>query len=77
MPSTKSTPSKGVYPMSPTDFRVLCTALGFTAMAMQGDITRKENAGRARSFARLIEEFCRTSMPEAFENAAGENASNS
>jgi hypothetical protein len=55
-------------PMTPTDLRVLCTALGFTAVVMKSETTpRKEGARRAREFARLIEEFCRETVPEAFE----------
>jgi hypothetical protein len=56
--------------MTPTYLRVLCTALGFTAVVMHGGrVPKKEAAGRATEFAALIEEFCRASAPEAFEHA--------
>ena len=56
------------------DLRVLCTALGFTAVVMQGGTPpKKEGAGRAAQFAGLIEEFCRASVPEAFEATEKEN----
>ena len=58
--------------MTTIDLRVLCTALGFTAVVLQGEkIPRKLGALRATTFATLIEEFCRSSVPEAFP-AAGE-----
>lgn len=53
--------------MKPRDWRVLCTALGFTAVVMQGGRMSKTEGGlRATKFAGLIEEFCRVSLPEAF-----------
>ena len=53
--------------MSPTDLRILCLALGFTAVAMQGEETSpKEGHRRAVDFAKLIEDFCRISLPDAF-----------
>ena len=55
------------------DLRVLCNALGFAAMAVQGDAGLKEGAFRARGFARLIEEFCRTSIPEAFSDEVAQS----
>ena len=60
--------------MNAGDFRVLCAALGFTAVAMRGGrLPKKDVALRASVFARLIEEFCRTVVPEAFEETGGEN----
>jgi hypothetical protein len=54
--------------MNPTDLRVLWAALGFTAVVMQGGrLPKAEGAKRAQAFAKLIEEFCRISVPEAFE----------
>ncbi|HEU0118286.1 MAG TPA: hypothetical protein VFR09_06600 [Alphaproteobacteria bacterium] len=64
--------------MSPTDIRLLCTALGFTAVVMQGDkISSAEAPSRAAGFAELIEAFCRVNVPEAFEETIEEaNAQN-
>jgi hypothetical protein len=60
---------------TPTNLRVLYTALGFTAVVMQGGtLPKKEGARRATQFAGLIEEFCRASVPEAYEAAEKENA---
>lgn len=66
--------------MTLTDLRLLCTALGFTAVVMQGgEIEKKDGALRATGFANLIEEFCRVSFPEAYardvkmENKNGED----
>jgi hypothetical protein len=54
--------------MTPIYLRVLCTALGFAAVVMQGGtLPKKEGARRAAQFAALIEEFCRATVPEAFE----------
>lgn len=56
--------------MNPTDLRILCTALGFTAVVMQGGKpSKKEGAVRATGFASLIEEFCRSALPDVFEAA--------
>ena len=61
--------------MTLTDLRILCTALGFTAVAMQGGTPpKKESALRAAGFASLIEEFCRTSLPEAFGESGEDTA---
>lgn len=55
--------------MTRIDLRVLCAALGFTAVVMQGGrIPRQEGARRASEFAGLIEEYCRITVPEAFEH---------
>jgi hypothetical protein len=51
--------------MTPADLRTFCTALGFTAVVMQGN-TGKDNAARAQDIAVLIEEFCRTTLPDVF-----------
>jgi hypothetical protein len=40
------------------DLRVLCAALGFTAVAIKGGLLKKDRAARAEAFARTIEEFC-------------------
>jgi hypothetical protein len=54
--------------MNLTDLRVLCLALGFTAVVTQGGkLPKKDGASGATAFADLIEEFCRASVPEAFE----------
>jgi hypothetical protein len=59
--------------MTTTDFRALCLALGFTAVAMQGDkIPQKEAARRATVFAGLIEEFCRVTKTDS--ETAGDKA---
>jgi hypothetical protein len=50
--------------LTQADIRFLCTALGFTAVAMQGKAQDKDSALRAAAFASLIEEFCRTHVPE-------------
>ena len=53
--------------MTPTDLRILCTALGFTAVVMQGGRPpKKESNFRAAVFAGLIEEFCRATLPDVF-----------
>lgn len=59
--------------MTLKDLRVLCAALGFTAVVLQGGkLPKKEGAMRARALGRLIEEFCRSTVPEAFEPSTGE-----
>lgn len=56
--------------MDSTDFRLLCSALGFTAIILQGGKAPKHIAARqAGHYAKLIEEFCRLAIPEAFEGA--------
>lgn len=53
--------------MTPTDLRLLCTALGFSAVIMRDRKTDGgDDARRAVSLANLIEEFCRVSVPDAF-----------
>jgi hypothetical protein len=59
--------------MTPTDLRVLCTALSFSLVVMQGgNGPKEEGACRATAFAALIEEFCRQSVPDAFATAKDE-----
>ncbi|MDE1900960.1 MAG: hypothetical protein KGI37_04855 [Alphaproteobacteria bacterium] len=55
--------------MTRDDLRIFCTALGFTAVVLKGEQTQ-DQAERARTFARLIEEFCLLSLPDAFEPKA-------
>ncbi|MFY9288601.1 MAG: hypothetical protein WAO98_08895 [Alphaproteobacteria bacterium] len=55
--------------MTRLDYQVLFAAFGFTLVAMQGErIPKKDGALRAAAFSQLIEEFCRNSVPEAFED---------
>jgi len=49
------------------DQRLLFTSLGFLSVVMQGDDTMTNRAGRARTMASLIEEFCRWAVPDAFD----------
>jgi hypothetical protein len=52
--------------MTPSDLRVLCAALGFTAVVMQGGkLPKQDCARRASEFAGHIEEYCRITEPEA------------
>ena len=54
--------------MTRTDYQVLFTALGFTAVVMQGEkLAKAEGKLRALAFAKLIGEFCQLNVPEAFE----------
>ncbi len=56
--------------MTPTYLRVLCSALGLTAVVVQGGkLPREEGTKRAIQFASLIEDFCRETVPEAFEDS--------
>jgi hypothetical protein len=56
--------------MTLTDLRVLCAALGFTAVVIKDrKLPKKEAALRATAFGGLIETFCRVSVPEAFADA--------
>ncbi|MGB9154140.1 MAG: hypothetical protein WCD70_13760 [Alphaproteobacteria bacterium] len=50
--------------MTRDDLRILCTALGFTAVIMK-DVADNQVL-RATSIAKLIEDFCITVVPEAF-----------
>ncbi len=52
--------------MTPTDLRILCAALGFTTVVIQGKkFPKKESDKLAAAFANLIEEFCRVTIPSA------------
>ena len=68
--------------MTRNDYQILFTALGFTAVAVQGDVGQ-DGAAKARAFAGLIESFCRAELPEAFaheeinNNHCNKNASSS
>lgn len=60
--------------MTPSDLRVLCVALGFTAVVMQGEkVPKQDCARRASEFAGHIEEYCRLTVPEAFEQREDED----
>lgn len=51
--------------MNPTDLRLFCTALAFTAVVTQDGLwPDKEAARRAGDLARPIERFCRETLPE-------------
>lgn len=53
--------------MTAADLRLLCTALGFTTVIMQGrDVPSPDGARRAAALAGLIEEFCRATVPDLF-----------
>lgn len=54
--------------MTRTDHQLLFTALGFLAVVMKGEDTKKDGAKRATALAGLIESFCYTTVPDAFEN---------
>ncbi len=45
--------------------QIFFTALGFTAVVIQG-APGANGAARAKAFARMIEEFCRETIPNAF-----------
>ncbi|MDX2027204.1 MAG: hypothetical protein SFW62_01060 [Alphaproteobacteria bacterium] len=55
--------------MIPDNFRLLCHALGFTAVVMKGDVSQKDGAARATRLAGMIEEFCRATLPEVFSES--------
>lgn len=44
--------------MTPEDLRILCTALGFTAVVTEKGLPAADLASRALDFASLIESFC-------------------
>lgn len=58
--------------MQPEDLRILCTALGFTAVAVKGNPAAPDGARRALGFANLIEAFCTHTVP-SLGAAANEN----
>ena len=49
--------------MSRSDHQVLFTALGFTAVIIQGEAGKTKGARRAIELAKLIEEFCALNLP--------------
>ncbi len=53
--------------MSRNDRQILFTALGFLAVVLREDAPKEKQAMRARAMADLIETFCRTALPENFE----------
>ena len=60
--------------MTRINLRVLCAALGFTAVVTQGGrVPKQDGARRASEYADFIEEFCRISVPEAFEQQEEED----
>ena len=64
--------------MTRTDLRVMCTALGFMAVALKGEkLPKSDMALRANVVARLIEQFCLTSVPEAITDEGANAASTS
>lgn len=58
--------------MNPADVRVLCTALGFTAVVLKSDAKQLDSVRRALGFAHQIEAFCNYAIPQLGE-AANEN----
>jgi hypothetical protein len=52
--------------MTRADHQILFMALGFVAVILQ-ETPHQNQAIRAVGIAKLIEEFCRTSLPEIFE----------
>ncbi|MDX2028134.1 MAG: hypothetical protein SFW62_05815 [Alphaproteobacteria bacterium] len=62
--------------MIATDIRLLCSALGFAVVAIQGGrLPKKTVMLRAADYARQIEEFCRFSLPKIFEDASSTSTS--
>lgn len=56
--------------MTPNDLRILSTALGFTAVAIQPSEEELHlRATMAKTLALMIEEFCRINVPDAFSVA--------
>lgn len=56
-------------PMTKADQKMLFMALGFLSMLIPEGIPVEKRASGARCMASLIEEFCRWSVPEAFDEA--------
>jgi len=52
--------------MTRIDQQIIFSALGFIAVAMREETNAQDSAKRARGMAWLIEEFCKTSVTEAF-----------
>ncbi|MDX2028387.1 MAG: hypothetical protein SFW62_07105 [Alphaproteobacteria bacterium] len=60
--------------MTSIDLKTLCHALGFTAVVMKDGVSQKNGAARATGLAGMIEEFCRTALPNSFsENSETSN----
>jgi len=53
--------------MTRSDHQIFFTALGFLAVLLRDDTSQDKQAPRAASIARLIESFCRATVPEAFD----------
>ena len=53
--------------MTQTDRQILFISLGFLAVIVRGDVPRDKQALRATAIADLIESFCRSVLPEAFQ----------
>lgn len=58
--------------MTRDDLRILCTALGFTAVVIK-DTDADQQAKRAEAMAQLIESFCAVSVPDAMDNLAADS----
>jgi hypothetical protein len=56
--------------MTRSDFQILFTALGFLAVVMKGDSSKKDGAKQAKAMATMIEVFCRTTHPDLFKDKA-------
>jgi len=52
--------------MNRKDLRILCTALGFTAIVLK-EGSSKDMAARATALARQMESFCIYSVPDAID----------
>ena len=52
--------------MTRDDLRILCTALGFSAVIANDVASREKQALRATAIAGLIEAFCMSAVPDAF-----------
>ncbi len=61
--------------MTRTEFRALCAALGFVAVVVKDNVPPQDRALRAVHLARLIEAFCRATVPEAFGAETARTAS--
>lgn len=54
--------------MTRNDYQILFTALGFLAIILREDVARDKQALRATAIAGLIEAYCRTALPDAFND---------
>ncbi|GEM_PF-1231985 len=52
--------------MPTNNFRLMCAALGFTAVIMKSRASKEKQAENAVAFAKMIEEFCRVTNPALF-----------